>query len=375
MKKKYIAELMLISAIGFTLFGCNLPENNPVEAEVAEDTISDSVIKEIAKRKEVELAEKKAEEAWQEAEAKNKEQEKKEQEKKAQEEKEKKEKEAQEKIKKEKEKEEKQKKEEQKKKEQEEKKKKEQEQTKTSSETSSEADYNTAPETGYVSEQPEDQSYGYNESYAANGTKVWWTAVNSEPQLILSSGGVNGKERPSSVAKRTGAKYVINGGEWWERSGIACGVTGIGDTIYQALNDGENGDTLILKQDGQLDSVYMTEAEYRQINPKWAVKGFVPIINGGARTSYTHARQPRTFIGQGWDGTYYIGVSGGRGINGSGLTYNELYDFAVGQMSSDLRFLYAMDGGGSSSFVCNGAVCNSPTDGSERAVANCIAFY
>ena len=215
----------------------------------------------------------------------------------------------------------------------------------------------------------------YNESYAGNGTKIWWTAVNSEPQLVLANGNVNGKERPSSVASRTGAAYVINGGEWHPGSGMACGVTGIGDTIYQALYDGENGDTLILRQDGQLDSVYMTEDIYSQTRPKWAVKGFVPIINGGARTAYDHARQPRTFIGQDWNGTYYIGVSGGRGSNGVGLTYDELYEFAVGQMSSDLRFLYAMDGGGSSAFVCNGSVVNNPTDGIERAVANCIVFY
>ena len=229
---------------------------------------------------------------------------------------------------------------------------------------------NTEPENLY------NENYsGYNENYAHNGTKIWWTAISSEPQLVLSEGYVNGKERPSSVATRTGAAYVINGGEWWTGSGMACGVTGIGDTIYQALYDGENGDTLILRQDGQLDSVYMTEDVYRQINPKWAVKGFVPIINGGARTTYNHARQPRTFIGQDWNGIYYIGVSGGRGNNGCGLTYDELYEFAVGQMSSDLRFLYAMDGGGSSALVCDGMVVNSPTDGSERAVVNCIVFY
>ena len=226
----------------------------------------------------------------------------------------------------------------------------------------------------YVVETVPETNYGWNETWSANGTKMWWVALKSEPQLVLSSGGVNGKERPTSVSARTGAAYVINGGEWWG-NGTACGVTGIGDTIYQAQYDGENGDTLVLKQDGQLDSVYMTEEEYYRIKPKWAVKGFVPIINGGQRTGYDHARQPRTFIGQDWNGTYYIGVSGGRGVNGTGLTYNELYDFAVGQMSSDLRFLYAMDGGGSSALVCNGQLVNTPTDGSERAVANCIVFY
>ena len=45
----------------------------------------------------------------------------------------------------------------------------------------------------------------------------------------------------------------------------------------------------------------------------------------------------------------------------------ELVDFVQNNITSDLRFLYNADGGGSSAFVVDGTKLNPSTDGSERA--------
>lgn len=84
-----------------------------------------------------------------------------------------------------------------------------------------------------------------------------------------------------------------------------------------------------------------------------------------------NSRQPRTAIGGTKDGKVMLLVCDGRGSNGSnGLTLSEMADIFV-EMNMD--YAINLDGGGSSAIVgCDGSLCNSPSDGSQRAVPTVV---
>lgn len=85
------------------------------------------------------------------------------------------------------------------------------------------------------------------------------------------------------------------------------------------------------------------------------------------------SRQPRTAVGATKDGKVMLLVCDGRGNNGSqGLTLSEMADIFV-EMGMD--FAINLDGGGSSAIVgYDGQLCNSPSDGSQRAVPTAVVI-
>lgn len=212
---------------------------------------------------------------------------------------------------------------------------------------------------------------------AANGTYIWWVMIprHFKPRLVLPKSGVTGKEKVSSVARRTRAEVVVNAGIWIG-SGEPYGITAIGKNIHYTHKDPADTE-LLMDKNGKLSSKDVITSEmYLKGKYAFAVKGFHPIIQNGTRTGYTFpGRHPRTFIGQLKNGNYFVGVTGGRGVNGIGMTYDELYTFVKTKISKDTAFLYNLDGGGSSCMVYQNRMVNKPTDGTERSVASCLAFY
>ncbi|MBD1420883.1 phosphodiester glycosidase family protein [Sphingobacterium chuzhouense] len=95
------------------------------------------------------------------------------------------------------------------------------------------------------------------------------------------------------------------------------------------------------------------------------------MLENGTTTNTWNEAHPRTGIGFSRDGSkYYLVVIDGRQIDFSvGATTGE-----VGDILKSLGAFTGMnlDGGGSSSITINGQVKNTPSDGSERAVANGI---
>ncbi len=85
------------------------------------------------------------------------------------------------------------------------------------------------------------------------------------------------------------------------------------------------------------------------------------------------SRQPRTAIGGTKEGKVMLLVCDGRGENGSnGLTLSEMADIFVEQ---GMDYAINLDGGGSSAIVgYDGALCNNPSDGSQRAVPTVVVF-
>ena len=85
------------------------------------------------------------------------------------------------------------------------------------------------------------------------------------------------------------------------------------------------------------------------------------------------SRQPRTAVGGTKDGKVMMLVCDGRGNNGSnGLTLSEMADIFV-EMGMD--YAINLDGGGSSAIVgYDGQLCNTPSDGSQRAVPTVVVI-
>ena len=123
------------------------------------------------------------------------------------------------------------------------------------------------------------------------------------------------------------------------------------------------------------------------LNPDWPSAGVVDAIGGGpvlvregkpvfrAAEQFTTeqlARNPRTGVGQLPNGRIVMVVTDGRARGYSvGMTNFELAQTMVrlGAVTAS-----AMDGGGSSTMAFDGNVLNRPSDGSERAVSECLCL-
>jgi hypothetical protein len=103
----------------------------------------------------------------------------------------------------------------------------------------------------------------------------------------------------------------------------------------------------------------------------WIIHDTAPCLANWAKyaSAYVDSRHPRTVLG--WSNTQiFLIVVDGRSANSIGMTFGEMTEF----FTTTLGMLDAvnLDGDGSSTMVVNGTVRNSPSDGTERAVANAV---
>lgn len=101
--------------------------------------------------------------------------------------------------------------------------------------------------------------------------------------------------------------------------------------------------------------------------------GHILVHNGVVRDnsgdSVMASRHPRTAVA--YNATYvYLIVCDGRSTASRGMTGLELGNFCKNTLGA--TYALNLDGGGSSTMVVNGAVVNVPSDGSERAIGNCL---
>lgn len=99
----------------------------------------------------------------------------------------------------------------------------------------------------------------------------------------------------------------------------------------------------------------------------YAIQGYAE--EGGAADFHT-ARHPRTAVGFNADSTtFYFVTVDGRQQHSIGMSLMELADFMI---SIGVAQGLNLDGGGSTTMVVRGDIKNSPSDGTERAVANAL---
>lgn len=93
-------------------------------------------------------------------------------------------------------------------------------------------------------------------------------------------------------------------------------------------------------------------------------------LKGGEPGSSTTTRAPRSVAGISKDSTYlYLVTLDGRQASSDGATLQELAELMI---RLGLHDAFNLDGGGSTTMVVRNSVMNSPSDGNERSVANCL---
>jgi Phosphodiester glycosidase/FlgD Ig-like domain len=104
------------------------------------------------------------------------------------------------------------------------------------------------------------------------------------------------------------------------------------------------------------------------------VRDGVPVLSAGeAFTSYIlDLRHPRTAVGQLADGRIILVAVDGRSRFSVGL---RTWELAKEMARLGAVTAMALDGGGSTTIAFDGRVLNSPSDGSERPVANGLMFF
>jgi hypothetical protein len=114
-------------------------------------------------------------------------------------------------------------------------------------------------------------------------------------------------------------------------------------------------------------------------NADFAITGIGWILhNGQANTAnwavrpdgFPSQRHPRTVLASS-DTHLFLIVCDGRAPGVSvGMTFQEMADFLTGTLGA--KEAINLDGGGSSTLVVNGTMANTPSDGSQRLVANAV---
>lgn len=121
---------------------------------------------------------------------------------------------------------------------------------------------------------------------------------------------------------------------------------------------------------------YFTDVEIAARDYRWAFEfGPLLVVNGEKTelTEFSGGLSPRTAIGQTKDGAVLLVVVDGRRLESIGATYQDIQTilYANGAVNA-----IGLDGGSSSTMVYQGAVVNTPSEGTaERLLPNAIIFW
>lgn len=263
---------------------------------------------------------------------------------------------------------------------------------------------------------------------AAGPVRAWYATIRTDDTLIvpraLMSADTDGKEAVSSFASRTEAHVAINAGYFGvDGSGLATSVSlVIADSALRTRNItvlnrpsgtynvlrsafgvrrdrttetgwiGHNGATLadVIRYPSPLANTTTTPAPPPAAGSGSSWTGIVDAIGGGPNlvsngaVNVTYDQEvffgsgvgstngdPRTAIGRTSNGRIILFVVDGRTTESIGLSLQQVAETMISLGCVDAINL---DGGGSSTFVVNGAVLNYPSDGAERQVASAFAI-
>ncbi|WP_438431515.1 phosphodiester glycosidase family protein [Gorillibacterium sp. sgz500922] len=179
-------------------------------------------------------------------------------------------------------------------------------------------------------------------------------------------------ETTSHAAARKDAVLAINGGGFASQRGMLypMGIT----VVDGAIRSFARIDLSFIGLNGKghlVGGSITSKAQIKQMDIQQGAT-FVPTLlqNGKKLTipsNWKNRKEPRTLIGHFSNGDMLFIVIDGRQASSSGITLEEAQTKLLSWKVVDA---YNLDGGGSSSFVYNGKVLNSPSDGRERKVAS-----
>lgn len=210
---------------------------------------------------------------------------------------------------------------------------------------------------------------------------------NNKPELTLANNKMGTIENAEERAKNDKSSITINAGIFNMKTLAPIGILVKNGKLLREndvtrKNGGRTWDVaaLYMTDTGLLDSIISVNIPTETImakQPVWAVQGWYPIIKDGVNVSNRHSAndyQPLTCIGQDYDGNYIVVVCEGRSIYSNGMSLPDMYDFVVNKLCFNARFLYNLDGGGSSTFVYHGVRRNALTNNEDRKVSSFITF-
>lgn len=221
-----------------------------------------------------------------------------------------------------------------------------------------------------------------------SGTNIWYSVIPSKYKMHYSYGKdqIHGLEKPTTNAKRHHATLAINA-EY-------MGLVDYNGTLLQAGADVSQYDFYMkpnTEDSTTAANLYATSPTSTDvgidlsyaINPRWCTgMCFVTMIRDGIRVyddennysgtgNLVERRHPRTWIAIDSEGNQFVAVSAGRdeplndtdfSLPQAGLTFDEIIAVTHEYFTTDIKYLYNLDGGGSSAFVYKGNMLNPKYD-------------
>lgn len=190
--------------------------------------------------------------------------------------------------------------------------------------------------------------------------------------------GKNITDTTSNIASSVNAILAVNGDYYGVQN---SGYVLLDGKIYRNTSAGK--EDLVLYQDGSFEIINENDVTLEELVNNGAVNilSFGPALieNGSIVVSENDevgkamASNPRTAIGIIDDLHYILVVSDGRTNESEGLS---LYELATVMSEYNVKTLYNLDGGGSSTMVFNGNIINNPTTSGrntkERSVSDIV---
>ena len=190
--------------------------------------------------------------------------------------------------------------------------------------------------------------------------------------------GKNITDTTSNIASSVNAILAVNGDYYGVQN---SGYVLLDGKIYRNTSAGK--EDLVIYQDGSFEIINEDDVTLEELVNNGAVNilSFGPALieNGSIVVSENDevgkamASNPRTAIGIIDDLHYVLVVSDGRTNESEGLS---LYELATVMSEYDVKTLYNLDGGGSSTMVFNGNIINNPTTSGrntkERSVSDIV---
>lgn len=188
------------------------------------------------------------------------------------------------------------------------------------------------------------------------------------------------KQTPSAFGKLVSAQAAINGDFFsytdYSTSGLAAGG---GQAWPSSVDNTTYGNVVFNEDASRIELVDPSKTLAFDASWMWGVVSGQPLVlaNGAVpalSSSFCTTRHPRTAVGLSKDSKkLWLVVIDGRSTASAGMTCAEIGTLLRG-LGADRGL--NLDGGGSSAmYVAGKGVVNTPSDGSERVVANHIALF
>lgn len=223
----------------------------------------------------------------------------------------------------------------------------------------------------------------YTSAYTGR-SRVYYSIISAEhkPKMFM-AGEIGDAIYPDYFLPENTPTIMVNASVFNTSTNIPVGVIINDGAIIQENNiygtDPDGRYILFMDEDGTLQAITAIDHTAQNVidsGAVWAITAWDPIVLNGVYVGGIHSTtdaQPRTVIGQNYDGDYIVLVCDGRQYNSRGMSFKDIYDFVV-SIGFTPKILYNLDGGSSCALYAAGVRVNSFNNDTRRAIPNVLAF-